>query len=458
MPLRIEESDMIKRREFSRWMVLLLGGTALLLTQCSAVPAVRSTTPPTAAMDIAAAAPAATIVASATLMPTAAPTATSTAEASSTVPPATATAELTAAPSPTVADAVGKPALVSFVSGLESPTDLTHAGDGSGLLYVLEQPGRIRVIQNAALLETPFLDIVDRVGSSANEQGLLGLAFAPDFKTSSRFYVNYTNTEGDTVVAGFVAAADRLTADPASEWQVLTVDQPYGNHNGGQVKFGPDGMLFIGMGDGGSGGDPQNFAQNPQSMLGKMLRVDVSESSAADPYRVPAGNPAFGDGSLQELWSIGLRNPWRFSFDRATGDLFIADVGQGEIEEVNWQPAGRSGDNYGWKLREGTREYSGKRADGFTEPVMEYEHGDDGCSITGGYVYRGTALTSLSGAYIYGDYCSGRIWMLMRTGDGWNNEQLFDTDYRITSFGEDEAGELYVLDRSGTIYKLAAEE
>ncbi len=216
-------------------------------------------------------------------------------------------------------------------------------------------------------------------------------------------------------------------------------------------------MLYIGMGDGGSGGDPQNFAQNPKSLLGKMLRIDVSQSTKANPYQLPADNPKFGDDSLPEIWSLGLRNPWRFSFDRTNGALYIADVGQNAIEEINYQPPGRAGDNYGWKLREGTQEYSGDREDHMTEPVTEYKHGEDGCSVTGGYVYRGAALTGLQGSYIYGDYCSGKVWQLRQDGDVWLNTPLFDTDYSISSFGEDESGELYLLDRDGAVYRLAAE-
>ncbi len=347
---------------------------------------------------------------------------------------------------------------MKWIEGLEKPTDFTHAGDGSGLLYVLEQPGRVRVVRDGQLLDEPFLDIVERVGSSGNEQGLLGIAFAPDFGTTRRIFVNYTDRAGDTMIAGFVSDADGLRSDPASEWTVLKIDQPYGNHNGGQIRFGPDGLLYIGMGDGGSAGDPQNHAQNVTSLLGKMLRIDVAESSSATPYVVPADNPSFGAEARPEIWSVGLRNPWRFGFDRATGDLYIGDVGQNAIEEVNLQPAGRGGDNYGWKLREGTREYDGARAGNFVEPIDEYEHGDDGCSITGGLVYRGAAFPSLAGAYVFGDYCSGKIWTLKRVGENWRRELLFDTSYSVTSFGDDAAGELVVLDRGGAVYRMTRAE
>jgi glucose/arabinose dehydrogenase len=215
-------------------------------------------------------------------------------------------------------------------------------------------------------------------------------------------------------------------------------------------------MLYIGTGDGGSGGDPQDRAQNPTDLLGKMLRIDVSASTPDTPYVVPAGNPDLGPDARPELWAIGLRNPWRFSFDRATSDIFIADVGQNAIEEINVQPAqSQGGENYGWNLREGLENFSGESSAGLVDPVWQYRHGEDGCSVTGGYVYRGSALPGLVGAYIYGDYCSGRIWSLRPIADGqWANEMLFETNFRITSFGEDAAGELYVLDRAGTIYKL----
>jgi glucose/arabinose dehydrogenase len=436
----------------------VLFACAMLMSACRGIPAA----PPTAARtaDVVEAIPT-TAVASTPTRPASSPTPTQAPAAAATATPrpeASATAEVAPSPTPAPAPtaAAGKPTLSMLVEGLEKPTYLTHAGDGSGLIYVLEQPGRIRVIRDGALIETPFLDIEERVGSGGNEQGLLGLAFAPDYKTSKRFFVNYTDKDGDTVVAGFIAA-DGFLADADSEWQVIKIDQPYGNHNGGDIKFGPDGMLYIGMGDGGSAGDPQNYAQNPKSLLGKMLRIDVSESAQDAPYRVPDGNPKFGAESLPELWSIGLRNPWRFSFDRGTGAMFIADVGQNKIEEVNYQPPGRAGDNYGWKLREGTAEYSGKATDYLIEPVAEYEHGEDGCSITGGYVYRGPTLTALQGAYIYADFCSGRVWRLRQDGDRWSNTRLFDTDYSVSSFGEDESGELYLLVRSGEVYRFEAE-
>jgi glucose/arabinose dehydrogenase len=432
-------------------MSALFAACGLALTGCFN-PATPSAAPP-------AVTPPAATATRAQLLITRVATATDAPVATMTPQPPAPVATDTALPQPTATVAAaggpeGKPTLVKWIDGLEKPTDFTHAGDGSGLLYVLEQPGRVRVIRDGQLLDEPFLDIVGRVGSSGNEQGLLGIAFAPEFATTRLFFVNYTDSKGDTIIAGFASDADGLRADSASEWTVLKIDQPFANHNGGQIRFGPDGMLYIGMGDGGSAGDPQNRAQNVTSLLGKMLRIDVSQSTRAAPYAAPADNPSFGADARPEIWSLGLRNPWRFSFDRVTGDLYIGDVGQNAIEEVNLQAAGRGGDNYGWKLREGTREYDGARADHFVEPIDEYEHGDDGCSITGGMVYRGVALPSLAGAYVFGDYCSGKIWSLKRVDGDWRRELLFDTSYSLTSFGDDAAGELVVLDRSGAVYRM----
>ena len=389
------------------------------------------------------------------IVPTAAP---ATEAPRATEAPATASPSATPMPDPTAAPAVDAvPALQKIADGLQRPVFLAHAGDGSGRLYIVEQPGRVWVWQAGQVLSYPFLDITDRVGSRANEQGLLSIAFAPDFAQSRRFFVNYTDRQGATVVAGFLASDDSLTANPQSEWRVMRIPQPYANHNGGQIAFGPDGMLYIGMGDGGSAGDPQNFAQNPRSLLGKLLRIDVSQSSADQPYRVPADNPSFGPAALPKIWASGLRNPWRFSFDRLTGDLYIADVGQNRVEEVNFQPAGQGGQNYGWKFREGFERFAGDpRGLTLTDPIFQYDH-SQGCSITGGYVYRGAALPALVGAYLFGDYCSGLVWTLRRADDeSWRSEVLFGTDLNISSFGEDETGELYVIDHRGAVYQLVA--
>ncbi|BCX04577.1 MAG: glucose dehydrogenase [Candidatus Roseilinea sp.] len=423
-----------------RWIGMsVLAGVALLLQACGGAPV--ATPAPTAVM----AAPTTTPMPAPTEAPLAAPS----------PEPATAEPQAGATPRAEIRPDV-QPALQMIADGLESPTYLTHAGDGSGLLYITEQPGRVRVWRDGQLLPTPFLDLTEHVGDRGNEQGLLSIAFSPDFAQSRRFFVNYTDTGGDTVISGFIANADGLTADPSSEWVVMRIEQPYANHNGGLIKFGPDGMLYIGMGDGGAAGDPQNFAQNMRSLLGKMLRIDVSQSSEAEPYRVPADNPRLGDGVRPEIWASGLRNPWRFSFDRVTGDMFIADVGQNAFEEINFQPANQGGQNYGWKFREGFAPYAGDPGTlALTDPIHQYAHREGGCSVTGGYVYRGSALPALVGAYIYGDFCSGLIWTLRPNGNGeWQNDVLFSTPYNISSFGEDESGELYVLDRNGGVYKL----
>lgn len=344
--------------------------------------------------------------------------------------------------------------LQQVVTGLSQPVHLTHAGDGSGRLFIVEQRGSIRVVRGGKLLPVPFLDI-SRLVRSGGEQGLLSVAFHPRYAANGLFYVNYTDRAGDTVVARYAVSANPDRADAASALVVLTIAQPYPNHNGGQLQFGPDGTLYIGMGDGGSAGDPHGHGQNPNSLLGKMLRIDVN----VPPYAVPKTNPFVGPGPpLDEIWALGLRNPWRFSFDRQSGDLYIADVGQNSQEEVNVQPAGsRGGENYGWNIMEGAACFSppsGCSRAGLTMPVATYRTGEN-CSITGGYVYRGTQVGSLIGTYIFGDYCSGRIWGLRKSDRGeWAMRELLDTPLRISSFGEDEAGELYIVDHGGAIYRL----
>lgn len=348
--------------------------------------------------------------------------------------------------------------LQKVVDGLERPLYVTHAGDGSGRLYILEQPGRVRVLEDGRLLETPFLDLTDRVLSRGNEQGLLGLAFSPDFRESGIFYIHYTGRpDGRTVLSRFrLRDGDPRRGDAASEEVLLTVEQPYANHNGGALLFGPDGYLYLALGDGGSAGDPENRAQNLDSLLGKILRLDVSQPG---PYRIPPDNPFVGGQGREEIWAYGLRNPWRISFDRATGDLYIADVGQNAIEEVNFQPAGSpGGENYGWRVWEGSRRYAQGEAPGAVFPVAEYTHAEGGCSITGGYVYRGQAIPALVGIYLYGDYCTGYIWGLKQQDGQWQTGRLLDTSLNITSFGEDEAGEVYVVDRRGAIYRVVAED
>lgn len=332
-------------------------------------------------------------------------------------------------------------ALGLVADGLERPTFLTSAGDDR--LFVLEQPGRIRVIANGGLLDTPFLDITGVVNDSANEQGLLGLAFHPDYANNGQFFVNYTDTNGvgDTVVARYTVSADPNVADPGSAEILFTLEQPYANHNGGGMAFGPDGLLYIGTGDGGGQGDPNGNAQNPYSYLGKLLRLDLNQ-----------------DPNQPLIWTMGLRNPWRFSFDRATGDLYIGDVGQWDWEEIDFVPAPLAGaPNFGWNALEGTHKYQGARpGDVFTAPAAEYSHGE-GCSVTGGYVYRGAALPELASNYFFGDYCSGTIWSLTPTGSGqWERNVFMETGFDISSFGEDVNGELYVIDHGGVVYGLVS--
>jgi glucose/arabinose dehydrogenase len=329
------------------------------------------------------------------------------------------------------------------VSGLQRPVDLQ--ADGSGRLFVIEKSGRIRVLQNGQVLETPFLNITDRVNSSGNEMGLLGLAFNPNYSQNGFFYVNYTGSGGNTFISRFQANGD--SADPSSEKILLKVDQPYPNHNGGVLVFGPDGFLYAGLGDGGSQGDPNGNGQNTNVLLGKILRIDVNNG---DPYSIPSDNP-FGN----EIWAYGLRNPWRISFDPLTNDLYIADVGQGTWEEIDFLPAGSpGGTNFGWNAREGAHDYKGNAPANAVDPVAEYSHSEGGCSVTGGYVYRGS-MPEWNGIYLYGDYCTGFIWGLIRSNDGWQKQMLFQTGVTITSFGRDEAGEIYLLSDNGGIYRLA---
>ncbi len=346
--------------------------------------------------------------------------------------------------------------LVKVVDGLEQPLYIAHAGDGSGRLYIVEQPGRVRVLEEGSLLPEPFLDLTDRVLSRGDEQGLLGLAFAPDFPESGVFYVHYTGRpDGRTVLARYrLQDGNPRRGDAGSEEVLLTVEQPYANHNGGALLFGPDGYLYLALGDGGSAGDPGNHAQDLGSLLGKILRLDVSQPG---PYRIPPDNPFAGGPGREEIWAYGLRNPWRISFDRATGDLYIADVGQNTVEEVNFQPADSpGGENYGWRVWEGSRRFAQGEAPGAVFPVAEYTHAEGGCSITGGYVYRGEAIPELTGTYLYGDYCTGYIWGLRKQDGQWETARLLDSELNITSFGEDEAGEVYVVHRRGAVYRIVA--
>lgn len=318
--------------------------------------------------------------------------------------------------------------------------------------------GAFALSENGVLLARPFLDITNRV-SCCGERGLLSVAFPPNYATKNYFYVNYTNVAGNTVVARYRLTNNPNIADPNSEQIILTVQQPYANHNGGQLAFGRDGYLYIGMGDGGSAGDPQNNAQNPASLLGKILRIDVESGGTPTAfYTIPPTNPFIQTpGYRPEIWAIGLRNPWRFSFDRRTGDLYIADVGQTAYEEVNVQLASSlGGENYGWKIMEGARCYNSNTCNptGLVLPVAEYDH-SQGCSITGGRVYRGWRYRAMWGTYFYADYCTGRIWGLKPTPTGWRSVLLLDSPYNISSFGEDQAGNLYITDIvNGDIYLI----
>ena len=374
------------------------------------------------------------------------------------------TAVPTSRPAPTFAPAAGDPAAIRLdlnlvVGGLDRPVAVAGAGDGSGRLFVVEKKGFIRVVQNHALADAPFLDITDRVGSSSSEQGLLGLAFHPDYAGNGLFFVNYTDLQGDTVVARFAASGDQNRAQAGSEAVILTLDQPAANHNGGHLAFGQDGYLYVGTGDGGGAGDQYANGQNGQTLLGAMLRLDVDGGA---PYTVPGTNPFVGRPDVRDdIWALGLRNPWRYSFDRLTGDLFIADVGQNQYEEVNFQPAeSAGGQNYGWPIMEGRHCYPADRPcerAGLMLPVREYDH-SRGCSVTGGYVYPGQEFPILTGIYLFGDYCSGRIWGLAPAGNGdWQVAELAQVDAQLSSFGEDERGELYLLDMGrGEIFKITA--
>lgn len=343
-------------------------------------------------------------------------------------------------------------------TGFEQPVHLTGAGDGSGRVFVVGLTGIVSVIDGGKVLERPFLDISDKV-KTGGERGLFSMAFAPDHAESGRFYVAYTDDNGSTVVERYrVSASDRSVAAPESAQVVLTVPQPQPNHNGGQIAFGPDGQLYVGLGDGGGGGDPRGNAQNPDSLLGKILRIDVS---GPGPYAVPANNPFVNRGGYRpEIWDLGLRNPWRFSFDTLTGELFIADVGQNEWEEINVEPVNSGGNNYGWNLYEGSHPYPpGSAASptiGLVMPTFEYGH-DRGNSVTGGYVYRGATWANLVGAYLYADYGSGRIWAAERDGQTWRTALVADTSRKIAGFGQDESGEVYALDiSSGEVLSIVS--
>ena len=347
--------------------------------------------------------------------------------------------------------------LIPFASGLISPVCITHSGDDR--LFVANQQGIINTVSSTGVVNTtPFLDIRDRV-VYGGERGLLGIAFHPQYKTNGYFYVNYVGKGDSTQISRFsVNAVDPKLANPQSELKLMTIFQPYANHNGGDLKFGPDGYLYIGLGDGGSGGDPGNRAQNPKELLGKMLRIDVDRVNS---YEIPVTNPFYNSTTTKgEIWALGLRNPWRFSFDRQTGDLWIADVGQNAIEEINFQPAtSKGGENYGWRCYEGNQGYNTNECvpmANLTFPAYTYPQAQE-CSVTGGYVYRGSTTSPFFGHYFFTDYCSDKIWTLHKESGNWVKENFGTfTGNNFSTFGEDVNGQLYVAGiTSGKIFRIA---
>jgi glucose/arabinose dehydrogenase len=357
-----------------------------------------------------------------------------------------------------VAPAWAAPAvsLQPVVSGLSAPVDFQSARDGTGRLFIVEQGGTIRIVKGKKLLPTPFLNISSII-VSGGETGLLGLAFHPSYKTNGRFFVNYTrrvNGQLQTVIAEYhVSAANPNLADPNSGQVLLFFDQPFDNHNGGQIAFSPDGFLYIGTGDGGSGGDPQGNGQKLTTLLAKMLRIDIDHGA---PYTIPADNPFVGvSGARTEIWAYGFRNPWRFAFDKMSKRLFVGDVGQGAWEEVDLVT---KGGNFGWVIMEGKHCYpppgTGCDETGLILPISEYSH-SEGNAIIGGYVYRGKAIPALKGLYVFGDFGSGQIWTLQETQPGtWTRAPLLSAGFNISAFGRGGNNELYVLAYGGTLYKL----
>ncbi|MEM7583568.1 MAG: PQQ-dependent sugar dehydrogenase [Acidobacteriota bacterium] len=356
--------------------------------------------------------------------------------------------------------------LVELATGLSGVTYITHAGDDR--LFLTTQSGQVRIFDGGQILPTPFLDLTALVGSGF-EQGLLSLAFHPDYATNGFFFVFYSDTTDDPVIARYeVMAGDPNQADPASGVTVMTIPH-FGGHYGGQLKFGPDGYLYFAIGDGGQQQDPDCRAQNLSLLQGKMMRIDINQNVDMPPYHgIPMDNPFFGAGDPpDEVWAIGFRNPWRFSFDRMTGDLFISDVGQFQREEVSFQPAASTGgENYGWKVMEGTFCFDPDPLDpdcpsgtascsdpGYTPPIIEYDHSGGDCSITGGYLYRGSRIPGLDGYYVYGDWCTGNLWAARLDGGSWISELLQISLPSITTFGEDSGGEIYLTNGS-TLYRL----
>jgi glucose/arabinose dehydrogenase len=384
----------------------------------------------------------------------------------SATPEPSAPAIATTSPSPTIPAEAPTVALTLVADGMLDPVGVTSGGDRR--LYVNERAGRVVAIEPDGSL-TVFGDLSDRI-AAGGERGLLGLAFHPDYQHNRRLFVDYTRSgaggdEGDTVVAELRGSADGATLDPTTERVLLTVDQPAANHNGGQLAFGPDGYLYIGLGDGGGGGDPFGNGQNPDALLGSILRIDVDAAPAeGKAYAIPPDNPFAGGGGAPEIWAKGVRNPWRFSFDRTTSQIWIGEVGQGAYEEIDRAPAETGGLNYGWPILEGNHCYESATCvppAGYQPPITEYSHAD-GCSVTGGYVYRGTAQPGLGGFYLFGDYCSGNLWAIRAdaaapAGGIVTPQLLLATGLAISSFGEDAAGELYLADlNGGSIYRITA--
>ena len=381
--------------------------------------------------------------------------------------PATSGASPTASgPSPTGRPTAGAPldlghlavTLQPYVQIAGGPLGIDAPDDGSGRLFVIAQDGRIWVVDtNGSVLPTPMVDLGPRL-RSGGEQGLLGLAIHPGFPTDPRVFVNYTDTDGDSIIASLTVDPnnpDRL--DPDSHRRILFLDQPFANHNGGDLLFGPDGYLYAFFGDGGSGGDPQGNGQNRDALLGKVLRLDVDQARGDVAYVAPADNPFAGGDGRDEIWLMGMRNPWRASFDRATGDLWIGDVGQNEWEEIDVAHAGAGGLNFGWNVMEGNHCYppgADCNTDGLTRPVTDYSH-DLGCTVVGGYVYRGSKYPALAGAYLFADYCSGRIFAVDPAIDGYRKPvEVGKGGSGISSFGQDVAGELYVTNLSGDVSRV----
>lgn len=343
-------------------------------------------------------------------------------------------------------------ALRVVARGLAQPVHVAAAPSDSSRLFVVEQGGRIRIVSGDSLRAEPFLDISDSV-STGGERGLLSVAFHPQYASNGLFYVDFTDGDGDTHITRFQRGADADHADPASGTLLLAIPQPYANHNGGLVAFGPDGMLYVGMGDGGSGGDPHGNGQNPHTLLGKMLRLDVDHGA---PYAIPRDNP-FADGARgrPEIWALGMRNPWRYAFDPPSGLLYIADVGQNKWEEIDAMPAGRAGLNYGWNITEGLHGFRGTPSAALVKPIEEYGH-DIGCSITGGGVYRGRDIPALAGSYVYGDYCNGWIRSLHYDGSTVRDRRAWQIPAAtgLTSFGTDARGEMYAVQHDGTVSRI----